>query len=185
MNWDAFGAIAESVGAIAVVISLLYLALQLRRNSQISKATIRSEISQSAQNILISSAGHSDAIVKILTGEKLSPKERFELTMFNRASFRAYENFFYQKKLGLFDDSEWDGYMAAVSANLSQPFTQEDWRAVREQYSKGLQQIIDPMVPDVNDKSQTPTYVLGRTVRGNEERPNKSFKQDASDAGAS
>jgi hypothetical protein len=30
MNWDAFGAIAEMVGAAAVVATLLYLAVQLR-----------------------------------------------------------------------------------------------------------------------------------------------------------
>lgn len=30
MNWDALGAIAELVGAIAVVASLLYLAVQVR-----------------------------------------------------------------------------------------------------------------------------------------------------------
>lgn len=34
MNWDAFGAIAEFGGAIAVVVSLLYLAAQVRHNTR-------------------------------------------------------------------------------------------------------------------------------------------------------
>ncbi len=34
MNWDAVSAIAEVVGVIAVVVSLIYLALQVRQNTQ-------------------------------------------------------------------------------------------------------------------------------------------------------
>jgi hypothetical protein len=38
MNWDAIGAIGETVGALAVVVSLLYLALQMRSNSKALRA---------------------------------------------------------------------------------------------------------------------------------------------------
>ena len=33
MNWEAFGAIAEMIGGIAVLVTLVYLALQVRQNS--------------------------------------------------------------------------------------------------------------------------------------------------------
>lgn len=33
MNWDAAGALAEIIGAVAVVISLVYLAIQVRQNT--------------------------------------------------------------------------------------------------------------------------------------------------------
>ncbi|MEQ8692993.1 MAG: hypothetical protein RIC89_19425 [Pseudomonadales bacterium] len=41
MNWDAIGAIGEVVGALAVVISLVYLALQIRQNSRQVEEQIR------------------------------------------------------------------------------------------------------------------------------------------------
>ena len=34
MNWEAISAIGEAVGAIAVVISLVYLAVQIRQNTR-------------------------------------------------------------------------------------------------------------------------------------------------------
>lgn len=34
MNWDAVSAVAESVGVVAVVISLIYVGLQVRQNTQ-------------------------------------------------------------------------------------------------------------------------------------------------------
>jgi hypothetical protein len=39
MNWDAIGTIAEIISAFAVVISLLYLALQVRQNAAISRSS--------------------------------------------------------------------------------------------------------------------------------------------------
>ena len=39
MNWEAIGAVAELVGAIAVVASLLYLAIQVRHSTEVSRAT--------------------------------------------------------------------------------------------------------------------------------------------------
>ena len=38
MNWEAVGAIGETIGALGVVVSLVYLAIQLRTNSQTLKA---------------------------------------------------------------------------------------------------------------------------------------------------
>jgi len=39
MNWDAVGAVAELLGAIGVIVSLVYLAIQIRRNTRIQKRT--------------------------------------------------------------------------------------------------------------------------------------------------
>ena len=38
MNWDAFGAIGENVGALAVVVTLVYLSIQVRENTRVSKS---------------------------------------------------------------------------------------------------------------------------------------------------
>jgi len=41
MNWDAIGAIGESVGSIAVVITVAYLAVQIRQSSRHTKALLQ------------------------------------------------------------------------------------------------------------------------------------------------
>ena len=37
MNWEAVGALAEGLGAIGVIVSLLYLASQVRTNTRASR----------------------------------------------------------------------------------------------------------------------------------------------------
>ena len=59
MNWEALGAIAEFLGAIAVLITLLYLARQIRQNrdsvESASAETVLSNISSALQNAASSS----------------------------------------------------------------------------------------------------------------------------------
>ncbi|MGR8946487.1 MAG: hypothetical protein ACU84Q_00465 [Gammaproteobacteria bacterium] len=43
MNWDAFGAIAEMIGSVAVVFTLAYLALQMRQHTEATKSAARFE----------------------------------------------------------------------------------------------------------------------------------------------
>ena len=39
MNWEAIGVIAEVVGAVAVIVSLVYLAIQVSSNTRALRAT--------------------------------------------------------------------------------------------------------------------------------------------------
>ena len=52
MNWEAISAIGETTGAVAVVISLLYLAVQIRQNTnQIKSSIAATELSAFERNI--------------------------------------------------------------------------------------------------------------------------------------
>ena len=52
MNWDTISAIGETIGAVAVVISLLYLAVQIRQNTNHIKSSIAAtELSAFERNI--------------------------------------------------------------------------------------------------------------------------------------
>lgn len=41
MNWSAIGAVAELIAAIGVILSLIYLALQIRNNTKMTRLAIR------------------------------------------------------------------------------------------------------------------------------------------------
>jgi hypothetical protein len=49
MNWDALGAIGEIIGASAVLITLVYLALQIRENTRSIHSESRGRISAQSQ----------------------------------------------------------------------------------------------------------------------------------------
>ena len=51
MNWDAIGAIGEVVGALAVLITLIYLANQIRQSNRIGVTASEAQFRQMAQSV--------------------------------------------------------------------------------------------------------------------------------------
>jgi len=54
MNWEAIGAVGEVLGAVGVIVTLAYLALQIRQNSEHIEQNVRS------QRLSASAALHHD-----------------------------------------------------------------------------------------------------------------------------
>jgi hypothetical protein len=82
MNWDALGAIGETVGAIAVVVTLAYFAIQLRQTRKTLEAhgTDRSMALYSTWRTSVSeNSDLAEAIGKANMGETLAEKERIQL----------------------------------------------------------------------------------------------------------
>ena len=52
MDWNVISAVAEVTAAVAVVISLIYIAIQVRGNSELLERTIQSNKTQSAQSVI-------------------------------------------------------------------------------------------------------------------------------------
>ena len=67
MNWEAAGAIGEIVGAIAVVATLVYLALQLRVAKQLAVETNRMTRSEGARTLLLT--GSTNLVLREAVGK--------------------------------------------------------------------------------------------------------------------
>jgi hypothetical protein len=51
MNWESIGAIGETLGALAVLITLIYLSLQVRKTNEMSKFDTSREVMASFDNL--------------------------------------------------------------------------------------------------------------------------------------
>ncbi len=80
MNWDAVGAIGEVIGAAGVVVTLVYLALQIRRNSIATCSEVRQSLAEQQIQLINSRATDAFlrvAIKKVYAGAPLSSDETF------------------------------------------------------------------------------------------------------------
>lgn len=102
MNWDAISAIAEAVGAIAVVISLVYVAVQIRQNTEQSAHNARAtELAAFERNIEASNRLrellilHPDLAELFVGGsadfKALEPSDRFRFGLLMRNVFMAIQ----------------------------------------------------------------------------------------------
>ena len=74
MNWDAIGAIGEILGALAVLITLLYLARQLRENTASNKVATSWSMMNSfnvAHGEVFGSRETAELAARIFSGDEL------------------------------------------------------------------------------------------------------------------
>ena len=72
MNWEAIGALGEIVGALAVVLTLAYLAIQVRHAKDAAADTNRLERSKGVRDMMLASAADSGLRENLTKGLQLS-----------------------------------------------------------------------------------------------------------------
>lgn len=136
MNWDAIGAIGEIVGAIAVVITLVYLAAQIRSNTRTTTANASFQATHSWAEVTHSLAqlpnDQFGAIMKMLkadtAGTDLTPEEYERIRYTLRNIFQRLEGQYYLYKYGLLEPAVWD-VRSAIGRGLvdANPMLREWW----------------------------------------------------------
>lgn len=125
MNWQAFGAVAEMIGAIGVIATLGYLAVQVRQNTRAIRAqTYDSFVSQFRNwNEPMRADERMAERFHELTEDvqSLSPEEQRHAihVLFDFA--RLAENLHYQYSEGMLSDAVWEGWENTFRAYLSAP----------------------------------------------------------------
>lgn len=146
MNWDAIGAVGEIIGAIAVVVSLLYLALQIRAQNSQAKLTALHEMSRE-QRIASEILAQKDLSEIFVRANKdygsLSEAESVQLIVVITGLFRAWERAFLENRDGNLDANVW----AALSRDYIQPMGAGSfryiWKLRKQNYDPDFQDYVD------------------------------------------
>jgi hypothetical protein len=150
MDWSIqdWGALGELVGAFAVVLTLGYLAVQIRQNTKSMEATRRHELAKADQDGLIGMAAHAPVFAKMNQQEMPqwdSPAEEQEAWFVCKAGFRSWENFAWQYENGFLDAADFEAMLNDIRAWGKFPYYVEHWREERHVYSPRLQRYFDPV----------------------------------------
>ena len=140
MNWDAIAAGAEILAAVAVVVSVLYLAQQIRQSTVASTAAVNQGISDSFRGVNELIAGSPDLADILVRGAEsvaqLCPGEalRFSSAMTN--FFNILEHQHRQFVIsGRFDDKAAQEMAAVVLKRLALPGIADWWQQNTDDFS--------------------------------------------------
>ncbi len=138
MNWEAIGAIGEVVGAFGVILTLGYLAIQIRQNTR----SLKSASYQGAINSMSEVAGSayededvSRIIYESLRGKEVSDLDRYRFENFLTRMFRNFENYYYQHEAGVMEDHLWNGMKNSMLGYYRLAPVRSWWESRKEIYS--------------------------------------------------
>lgn len=150
MNWDAIGAVAELLGGIGVIASLVYLSVQIRQNTNSVRAAAAREVLHEAQRILIQISSDPELAELNRRGgadrSSLSDAERYRFDTLVLAALRNGESLFIQSKRGVLSDADWDGLRETIRLLLRTPGFQESIAEGRSQLNRDFALFLDSLI---------------------------------------
>jgi hypothetical protein len=152
MNWDAIAGFAEIISAIAVLITLGYLAIQTRDNVRVmrSRAVWDAQVSFVEVNEILGDGGTvSELMYKALSEpEELSAYEKYLAHRFTRGWFQRMEAQFALYTAGILDEEVWELRRGYAKAILGNPVVKEAWDKDKENsmFTKSFIESIDSTV---------------------------------------
>jgi hypothetical protein len=128
MNWDAIGAVGEIAGAAAVVVTLVYLARQIRHSNSVVAAQVYQERANTRM-MLHHTQSDSEHLAPIMfrmselgwpdNVEAVESLDGLDLYRFRQNQFASlvrFDNSYYQYRRGFLSDDAWELTKAGILA---------------------------------------------------------------------
>ena len=138
MDWNAIGAIGEAVSAVAVVVTLIYLSVQLKQNTRALRSNAWQAIQDSEQrfdSLLVSDASIVDAWTRGASDGLESfddPAERWRFYLIGKQLVDLFQTHHYQHQAGMIEDELWQTWVTQYEEELGRSAGFRDM--VRERY---------------------------------------------------
>lgn len=131
MTLEQYAYLGEAVAAVAVVISLVYLALQIRQNTRAVRTSNFHGITDSF-NQINNTIANDESLARIFRfgmtsfGE-LSEDEKVRFGFMFLSAFRTMETLYYQSTQGVAEKELWRVEQNTIKALLNGPGAREWW----------------------------------------------------------
>lgn len=125
MNWDAISAISQLVGSIAVVVSVLYLAFQLRSSTRVAKVAAQDAAAAALRDVTKPFMENAELGQLWRAGledlSKLSPDDQARFFHAAHQFLKALETIHFHYVHGLLDKELWAGWRELLRHYVASP----------------------------------------------------------------
>ncbi|HJT80266.1 MAG TPA: hypothetical protein VJ719_03630 [Chthoniobacterales bacterium] len=157
MNWDEVSAIAQIIGSIAVVFSVLYLAIQVHQSTRIAKLAAQDAAATALREVTKPFAENAElARIWQLGLENLEALSSEEQTRFFHSTYqflKAYETIHFHHVYGLMDEQIWQGWCGLLKHYIASPGIERYWRLRHDLFSTRFQAFIDALEPPTDRRT--------------------------------
>jgi len=151
MNWDAISAVSQLVGSIAVVLSVLYLALQVHQNTRVAKLATQDSAATALRDVTKPFMENADLERIWRVGlEDLSALSLEDRTRFFHAAYqflKAFETIHFHYVYGLMDRQLWEGWHGLLRHYVAAPGIAQYLKLRPEVFSERFRNFVNAIEP--------------------------------------
>ena len=127
--------LSEIVSSIAIVVTLVYLTVEIRQNTNALYAESRQSVLTAAQTELFVLVENPNLIVSVAKDDPLTEEEQVALGAWLAAAMRAREFSWLQYRDGVIDEAQWETEVIIIRWLLDSERTRDWWANCRSMYS--------------------------------------------------
>lgn len=149
-NWDAISAIAEVVGVVGLIASLIFVGFQMKQTAKAINVSSNHGIQEALRDMVMRIA-ENESLTSVFMQGMAEPESasaideyRFALTM--QATIQFYANAYYQHSVGALDETTWQSIDAQLGNGLKSPGAQAYWARRGSNYPKDFETYLKDQV---------------------------------------
>ena len=154
MSLQDLGNIGEFLAAIATLATLIYLAMQIRQNSETVKAAAEQSILTGVNAALQNAASTPELARAVIVGQadfdQLADEEQHQFLVWCFSWFRTMENAYHNYLLGRLDGAIWDGHARHLAQVSNTQAVRTWWEHRKLLFSREFQEFVSGLEPDHN-----------------------------------
>ena len=150
MNLENLAYLAQIVGVVLVVASLVYVARQLQQNTEMLRSNSRQALLRNDQAGMDITMQNVELFEKLTKPERLSFQDQWRFSLLWIVDMRNREHEYLQYKAGVLDRETWDSYRQILRFSLGFERGRKWWRSVaRDTFAPEFVKMVDEFVADI------------------------------------
>jgi len=149
MNWDEISAISQAVGSIAVVFSVLYLAIQVHRSTRIAKLAAQDAAATALREVTKPFAENAELAriwrIGLEDLQSLSAEDQARFFHSTYQFLKAFETIHFHHIYGLMDEQIWAGWCGLLKHYIVSPGIAHYWQLRHDLFSGRFQEFISSL----------------------------------------
>ena len=166
MKLEAVNAIAQLIAAIGVIVSLFYLAAQIRQNTRSMRAVVVDSLAHSLVDLLGPHAQNPQSLrafsVVTENWNGASDEDRARTLPLIFALFKLFENAWFQQRQGTLDRQQWAGWDAYIRIYYHRLGVKTWWTMRRAAFAEGFRNYLEKSQP-VEDLTPISQLIRGES----------------------
>ena len=157
MNWEAVNAISQLVSSVAVVLSVLYLGIQVHRSTRVAKLATQDAAATALRDVTKPFMENAELEriwrVGLEDLNALSSEDRARFFHAIYQFLKAFETIHFHYVYGLMDRQLWEGWRGLLQHYVAAPGVAHYWNLRPEVFSERFRKFVNSLEPPAEQRT--------------------------------
>ena len=151
MNWDALSAVSQLIGSLAVVLSVLYLAVQVHQSTRVAKLAMQDAAATALRDVTkpLMENAELERIWRVgledISALSIEERARFFHAVYQ--FLKAFETIHFHYVYGMMDRDLWEGWHGLLRHYVVAPGMAHYWKLRPEVFSERFRNFVNSLQP--------------------------------------